>query len=475
MSQHHHRGDNLQECKVVLALVPFPAQGHLNQLLHLARLLSSYNIPIHFLGTNTHVKQSKIRVHGWEPHSNPNIHFHEFQTPHFSCPPPNPNSTTKFPSHLQPSFNAATLLRHPTTSLLRQISATANRLIVIHDSLMGTVVQDIVRIPNAECYAFHSVSAFSVFLYLWERNGRPFTIEDDIIKEIPSLEGCFTSEFVKFINSQFDLSKFSSGRILNTSKAIEGPYIDFLAKDELSEKKKQWAIGPFNPIVINRHHNQNQNQKNKSYNISLKWLDEQAPNSVIFVSFGTTTSFTDEQINQIAIGLEQSGQRFIWVLRDADKGDVFDGNVRRANLPKGYEERIEGQGIVVRDWAPQLEILAHFATGGFISHCGWNSCIESITCGVPILAWPIHSDQPRNTVLLTNFLKIGFVVRDWNRAGEIVAAEAVERGVRRLMASEEGSEVRRRAAELGGAVRISVAEGGSSRVELDSFIAHIIR
>jgi cis-zeatin O-glucosyltransferase len=201
----------------------------------------------------------------------------------------------------------------------------------------------------------------------------------------------------------------------------------------------------------------------------------QVPNSVIFVSFGTTTSFTDEQINEIAMGLEKSEQKFIWVLRDADKGDVFDENIRRANLPKEYEKRIEKQGLILRDWAPQLEILAHVSTGGFVTHCGWNSCIESITCGVPVLAWPIHSDQPRNTVLFTKFLKIGFTLRDWNRSGELVAAEAVEKGVRRLMMSEEGGEARRRAAELGGAVRQSVAEGGSSRIELDSFISHISR
>ncbi|KAK2992842.1 hypothetical protein RJ640_019324 [Escallonia rubra] len=186
-------------------------------------------------------------------------------------------------------------------------------------------------------------------------------------------------------------------------------------------------------------------------------------------------AITDEQIKELAVGLEKSGQKVIWVLRDADKGDVFQGEVRRAELPKGYEERIEGKGMVFRDWAPQMEILGHPSTGGFMSHCGWNSCMESITMGVPIAAWPMHSDQPRNTVLIAKVLKIGLVMRDWTRRNETVMSSTVEDVVRRLMASEEGDEIRKRAVELGGAVRRSVDEGGITRMELDSFLSHISR
>ena len=95
--------------------------------------------------------------------------------------------------------------------------------------------------------------------------------------------------------------------------------------------------------------------------------------------------------------------------------------------------------------------------------------------GVPIGAWPMHSNQPRNAVLVTAVLGIGTVVRDWNRRGELAMASTIAEGVRRLMASKEGEEMRKRAEELGGAVRKSVGEGEVSRLELDSFIAHITR
>ncbi|CAK9139915.1 unnamed protein product [Ilex paraguariensis] len=467
--QQNHNQNGQKHGQVIVVMVPFPAQGHLNQLLNLSRLISSYAIPVHYVGTTTHNRQAKLRVHGWDPLSATNIHFHEFPTPYFPSPPPNPTASVKFPSHLQPSFNASSHLRNPVSTLIRTLSVTSRRIIVVHDSLMGSVVQDVASLPNAESYVFHSVSAFTMLFFLWEQMGRPFAVDAEMLKDLPSLEGCFTSEFLKFVNTQHGNVKMNSGRIYNTCRLIEAPYLDLLSKEQISRGKKQWALGPFNPVAITK------NKKSSQMHKCLGWLDKQSQTSVIFVSFGTTTSLTDEQIKELAIGLEKSEQRFIWVLRDADKGDVFDGERRRVELPKGFEERVRGQGLVERDWAPQLEILGHPSTGGFMSHCGWNSCMESITMGVPIAAWPMHSDQPRNTVLITKLLKVGIDVKEWARRDELVSSSMVEKVVKRLMVEEEGGEIRKRAAQLGSAVRLSVAHGGGARMEFDSFIAHITR
>lgn len=359
--------------------------------------------------------------------------------------------------------------------LLRQLSFANRKIVVIHDSLMASVVQDVHSLSNAESYTLHSVSALAILLYLWEALGKPsykLDIRNVIPKEVPSLEGCFTLEFKNFVARQYEFQRSSRGKLYNTCRAIEGQFFDLLEKEEISGKTKQWAIGPLHSLEINTN-----NEKNlKSRHICLDWLDKQEPNSVLYVSFGTTTCMSDEQIKELAIGLERSCVKFLWILRDADKGDVFvkDGE-RTAELPKGYEERVVGLGMVVREWAPQLEILAHPSVGGFMSHCGWNSCIESISMGVPIAGWPMHSDQPRNAVLVTEVLKSGLLVRKWEEREETVSSLAVVGAVRRLMASEEGVEMRRRAAEMGDAVRKSVAEGGESRMELDSFVAHISR
>nr|GMD06417.1 zeatin O-xylosyltransferase-like [Ipomoea batatas] len=139
------------------------------------------------------------------------------------------------------------------------------------------------------------------------------------------------------------------------------------------------------------------------------------------------TSMSDEEVRELAMGLELSKHRFLWVLRDADKGNIFSGKSRRIiELPEGFEERVKGVGLVVRDWAPQPEILSHRATGGFMSHCGWNSCMESITLGVPMAAWPMHSDQPMNSFLVAKILKTGLIVREWAKRGEVVKSWAIE-------------------------------------------------
>ncbi|CAI9782809.1 unnamed protein product [Fraxinus pennsylvanica] len=379
--------------QVVVVMVPLPAQGHLNQLLHLSRLISAYNIPIHYVGTKAHSRQAKQRVHGWDPLSVENFHFHEFQIPDFQSLPANPYASTKFPSHLQPAFNAMSHLRLPVASLLHSLSTTAHRVIVIHDSLMSSVVQDIASIPNGESYIFHSVSAFAIFCFFWEAVGKPFLMEEEELEHLPSLEDCFTTEFMEFIDTEQNYIGFSSGSLYNASKVIEGKYIDLIKKIPGEENKKHWPIGPFNPVELT-------GKKNGRHKC-VEWLEKQEPKSVILVSFGTTTSLTDEQITELAIGLDQSGVKFIWVLRDADKCNIFTGENRKSELPQGFEERVRERGIVEREWAPQLEILAHSATGGFLSHCGWNSCMESISMGVPIAAWPMHSDQPRNAVLIT--------------------------------------------------------------------------
>ncbi|XP_022152245.1 zeatin O-xylosyltransferase-like [Momordica charantia] len=291
------------------------------------------------------------------------------------------------------------------------------------------------------------------------------------------MAGCFPAEFLEFIAWQFDqMPKTAAGKIYNACRVIERPYLEVIERVE--DEIKHWALGPFNPLKISPTTNKNR-QNSPGGHGCIAWLDQQEPRSVIYVSFGTTTAMGEEQIKEIAMGLARSKQKFIWVLRDADRGDVFDvGKVRNSELPEGYEELVRGQGMVIREWAPQLEILSHRATGGFMTHCGWNSALESLWSGVAVAAWPMHSDQPRNTVLMTAVLRVGMVVEEWGQGGKVavvVAAAAVEGVVRRLMASEEGEEVRRNAERLGEAVRRSVEHGGDSRRELEAFVAHITR
>ncbi|ESW17580.1 hypothetical protein PHAVU_007G251000 [Phaseolus vulgaris] len=449
------------ETKVVVLLLPFPVQGHLNPFLQLSHLIAAQNIAVHYVGTVTHIRQAKLRYHN----ATSNIHFHAFEVPPYVSPPPNPEDD--FPSHLIPSFEASAHLREPVGKLLQSLSSQAKRVVLINDSLMASVAQDAANFSNVERYCFQVFSALNTAGDFWEQMGKP-PLADFHFPDIPSLQGCISAQFTDFLTAQNEFRKFNNGDIYNTSRVIEGPYVELL--ERFNGGKEVWALGPFTPLAV---------EKKDSIGFShpcMEWLDKQEPSSVIYVSFGTTTALRDEQIQELATGLEQSKQKFIWVLRDADKGDIFDGSeAKRYELPEGFEERVEGMGLVVRDWAPQMEILSHSSTGGFMSHCGWNSCLESLTRGVPMATWAMHSDQPRNAVLVTDVLKVGLIVKDWEQRKSLVSASVIENAVRRLMETKEGDEIRKRAVKLKDEIHRSMDEGGVSRMEMASFIAHISR
>ncbi|KAH6794590.1 hypothetical protein C2S52_005067 [Perilla frutescens var. hirtella] len=457
------------QAEVAVIAVPLAAQSHLNQMMQLSCLIASYGVPVFYVGSALHNRQAKARINSLSPQQLLKIEFHDIITPPFASPAPDPNSPNKFPAQLQPAWDAMLNLRHPVAAYLRDMAIKFKRVVVIHDTMMAFVVQDVASILNSESYAFNCISAFSNISFIWGYQGKPFPVEHP--KELPPFEGLISDEVMYFLALQSEPLSYRAGDIYNICRLIEEPYMEVLQSEEVSGNRKSWAIGPMLPTVSTSSISNQPEREHKC----LEWLDKQEPKSVIYVSFGTTVSLSDEQINELAHGLERSKVRFLWVLRDADKGDVFHGEVRRAELPEGFEERVGGEGMVVRDWAPQPQILAHASTGGFMSHCGWNSCLESITMGVPIAAWPMHSDQPMNTALITDILKISIVVREWKQRSEMVKASTIENVVKRLMASSEGDEMRKRAEELGATVKRAAQPGGASRLELDSFIAHITR
>ncbi|KAL5708259.1 cis-zeatin O-beta-D-glucosyltransferase [Ranunculus cassubicifolius] len=452
---------------VALVMVPLPAQGHLNQLLHLTRLISSRKLPVHFIGSSTHNRQAKSRLHGCNLPSN--IHFHDFPFPQSITPPADPNSSNKFPSHLVHTFNAAIdNLREPLGVLLRELAERYRRVVVVHDSLMAFAAEEASFVENAEAYGFIGCSAFGVLHFIWASLGEPADEDGNILpKDVPrvSFPDCFGEGFQELFDRNSQWLQYSLGNIYDTCEALEGRFINIVS--QFQKDKQLWAVGPFNPVGFK--------SEAGSRHDCLEWLDKQPPKSVIYVSFGTMTSISDNQIAEIAIGLERSKQKFLWVVRDADRGDIYDGEIRKIELPSGFEERMKGVGIIVRDWAPQLEILAHKSTGGFMSHCGWNSSMESLSMGVPIVAWPMHSDQPRNALLITEILKVGVMVREWVRREELISSEDIERSIRQLMVSDEGNIMREKARDLAVNVCRAISDGGTSIAQLESFISHISR
>lgn len=150
----------IEPSQIAVIIVPFPAQGHLNQMLQLSCLISSRGIPVHYVGSAVHNRQAKLRVNGLNPQDVAKINFQDLPIPPFSSPPPNPNSSNRFPAQLQPAFDATLRLRQPLADLMRRMSSEYSRVVVIHDPLIASVVEDVASLTNAESYAFNCLSGF---------------------------------------------------------------------------------------------------------------------------------------------------------------------------------------------------------------------------------------------------------------------------------------------------------------------------
>ncbi|KAL6851482.1 hypothetical protein ACP4OV_020415 [Aristida adscensionis] len=219
-----------------------------------------------------------------------------------------------------------------------------------------------------------------------------------------------------------------------------------------------------------------------SNNAILAWLDEQPPGSVLYVSFGSQYTIGAPQMVELALGLEQSAHRFVWVVRPpagCDGGGGGDGELRPEWLPEGFRARVEGdgRGLVARCWAPQVEILAHAATGAFLTHCGWNSVQESLGHGVPLIGWPLSAEQFYNAKLLVEEMGVCVEVARGGGGGA-VAREKVAEAVEMVLGDTEArAAMRRKAAEAKeviGAARGSGGDGSSVKV-MESFFAAMAR
>nr|XP_048330992.1 anthocyanidin 3-O-glucosyltransferase 5-like [Ziziphus jujuba var. spinosa] len=186
----------------------------------------------------------------------------------------------------------------------------------------------------------------------------------------------------------------------------------------------------------------------------ISWLDKQPSCSVVYVSFGSGGTLSAEQTNELARGLELSGQRFVWVARPPAEANAS-GNFFNAGdevedpatyLEQGFRDRTEGVGMVISSWAPQEEVLRHPSIAGFLTHCGWNSLLESIVYGVPMIAWPMYNEQRMNARML---IEMGLAVKPEVGEGKrVVGWSEIEKVVRMIVEGEQGMLIRSRVREF---------------------------
>ncbi|GAB4861459.1 hypothetical protein Ancab_036661 [Ancistrocladus abbreviatus] len=192
----------------------------------------------------------------------------------------------------------------------------------------------------------------------------------------------------------------------------------------------------------------------------LQWLDLQPRESVVFLCFGSKGVFGLTQLREIADGLERSGRRFLWVVRNPpdSKGEEID---LESLLPEGFLEKTMERGMLLKNWAPQVEVLSHDSVGGFVTHCGWNSVLEAIVAGKPMVAWPLYAEQHVNKAALVEDMKMAIPVEE-READGLVSGEELARRLGELMDSDKGKELREKSKMMKERSLAAWEENGSS-------------
>ncbi|CAN7009093.1 unnamed protein product [Brassica oleracea var. botrytis] len=285
-----------------------------------------------------------------------------------------------------------------------------------------------------------------------------------------------TGDWKEFLDAMAEAENTSYGIIINTFQELEPAYVK-----EYKEARdgKVWSIGPVS--LCNKKGADKAERGNKAVidqEECFKWLDSKEEGSVLFVCLGSICNLPLSQLKELGLGLEKSQRPFIWVIRGWEKYN----ELAEWFLESGFEERVKERGLLIKGWAPQVLILSHPSVGGFLTHCGWNSTLEGITSGVPLLTWPLFGDQFCNQKLVVQVLKVGVragieETMKWgeeDRIGVLVDNEGVKKAVEELMGDGDDANERRRVVkELGKLAQRAVDEGGSSHSNITFLLQDI--
>ena len=362
-----------------------------------------------------------------------------------------------------PIFTRLTTIMRETNPILRSAISSLNPIpTALFVDIFGTPALDVADEFHMLKYVFVT-SALPLALILYVPVLHKEVEGEYVVQKEPlRLPGCMPVRPADVVDPLLNRTKLeyrvflqvglemrqSDGVLVNTWEDLDTKTLKALREQEGYGSVPVYAVGPLvRPVKPS-------GLKSKL----LDWLDEQPVESVIYISFGSAGVLSAQQITELAWGLELSRKRFIWVLRPPIKdkgGDALD------YLPDGFLERTHNLGLVVTQWAPQSEILGHKSIGGFLSHCGWNSSLESILNGVPMITWPLYAEQKMNATMLAEELGVAVRPKIAPTKG-IVGREEIEMMVRKVMGDQEGKAMRASVKELKDSGEKACTEGGSS-------------
>ncbi|KAH7850587.1 hypothetical protein Vadar_000240 [Vaccinium darrowii] len=447
-----------------IVLFPFMSKGHTIPLLHLARLLLHRNITVTVFTTPAN------RPFISDSLSDTDASIVELPFPqNIDGVPAGVESTDKLPSmSLFVPFATATKLMQPDFE--ESLETLPYITCIVSDGFLGWTLKSANRfgIPRLVFYGMNNYTKAVVGVVMKnglvsgpELDDEPFAVTD--FPWIKLTRNDFEEPFnlrepkgphMDFVMEQIDATSRSYGLLTNSFYELEALYVNYCNRES---QPKSWCIGPLCLAEVTKTEPCPYQKSNW-----LQWLDQKLAegSSVLYVAFGSQAEISSSQLREIAVGLEESKVNFLWVTRKSE-----------SELGNGFKESVKERGLVVREWVDQMAILRHESVQGFLSHCGWNSVLESVCAKVPILAWPMMAEQHLNARMVVEEIKVGLRVETSNGSVRgFVKSEGLKKTARELMEGEMGIEVRKNVKEFGEAAKKAVEEGGSSWHTLNKLI-----
>ncbi|KAH7690886.1 UDP-glucuronosyl/UDP-glucosyltransferase protein [Dioscorea alata] len=465
-----------------IVMLPYLAQGHIIPIFHLAKLIEQrypdYTITI--VNTPINIKRLQSSL---PPNSNIHLKDLPFSSSNHGLPP-NSQNTGSLPAHQLPLLLLTTESFEPHFNLLisNMIKDGHRPVCIIADVFYGWTVNT-AKTHNIFHATYMPSGALGSAYFLSIRKHLPHTKTDAMELNLPGFPSSFLlhrtqlssslrssdgSDAVSiFLRKNIKLSYLSDAFLCNTVKEIETLGLQALRCN--AGDVPVYPVGPLVPLegLITGK------RLGEEFEACVQWLDSQSPCSVIYICFGSENNISASQMMALAEGLETSGKPFIWVIK-SPFGFPMDGEFREEWLPDGFEERmrVSGQGLLVKTWAPQLEILGHKSTGVFINHWGCNSLLESLSRGVPIISWPLAYDQFCVSKVMVE--ELGVCVELARGVEDEVECAEVERVIGLVLDGEKGKEMKRKALKCMEMMREAMKDDGdvkgSSLTALDEFI-----
>uniref|UniRef100_A0ACD5W439 Uncharacterized protein n=1 Tax=Avena sativa TaxID=4498 RepID=A0ACD5W439_AVESA len=470
--------EEVQAMKKTVVLYPGLGVGHLVPMVELAKVFLKHGVAVIVALIDPGVKSTDFSAAvARAKTANPSVDFHVLPPPPPAPVDSNSQQVAASTHHVTKIFKLLTAMNAPLRDFLRSLPSV-DALIL---DMFCADAQDVAAELELPVYYFYASGAadLAIFLNLPSRVAGNTTkmkeLGDSMItfpgvppfkaSDLPN-EVIGDGEALPAIVGMFDRMSRADGILVNSFDSLETRAVRALRDGICVPGRATPPVYCVGPLVSGGGGGDKEHE-------CLRWLDAQPDKSVVFLSFGSMGTFSVKQLLEIAVGLEKSGERFLWVVRsprspDFSYGDPLPEPDLDALMPEGFLERTKDRGLVVKSWAPQVEVLRHRATGAFVTHCGWNSTLEGITAGLPLLCWPLYAEQRVNKVHIVEEMKLGVEMRGYNQ--EVVKAEEVEEKVRWVMASEGGEALRERVAAAKEGAAEALKEGGSSHLAFVQFL-----